>query len=245
MAGSVKAADRSSAPRHVAIIMDGNGRWARARGLPRTEGHKAGEEALVDTVDGALEAGLRWLTVYAFSTENWRRPPSEVRFLMNYNRDLLYRRREEFRSKGVRIRFIGRRSDRRLPRRLVAMADETEGLTQSCRKLNLTIALNYGGRAEVVDSVRQVAQLVHKGELEPDDVGERELRRFLYAPEMPDPDLVIRTSGEMRVSNFLLWQSAYAELVFTTVLWPDFRREHLWEAIEVFRQRARRFGAAD
>jgi undecaprenyl diphosphate synthase len=237
--------DRRRIPRHVAIIMDGNGRWARSRGLPRTEGHKAGEEALVDVVDGALECGLRYLTVYAFSTENWKRPPDEVRFLMNYNRDLLLRRREEFRSKGVRILFIGRRGDRRLPRKLVTLADETEVMTERCRKLTLTIALNYGGRAEVIDAVQQVAQRVAKGDLAPEKITERDVRSFLYAPQVPDPDLIVRTSGEMRISNFLLWEGAYSELVFTPVLWPDFRRQHLWDAIVEFQNRSRRFGGVE
>jgi undecaprenyl diphosphate synthase len=225
--------------------MDGNGRWAKSRGLPRTEGHKAGEQALVEAVDGALQCGLRYLTVYAFSTETWKRPAAEVRFLMNYNRDLLKRRREEFASKGVRIRFVGRRGDRRLPRRLVAMADETEAMTAARRKLTLTIALNYGGHAEVVDAVRELARLVEKGELAPDRITERDIRRHLYAPDLPDPDLIVRTSGEMRISNFLLWQGAYAELYFTPVLWPDFTRETLWEAIATFQRRSRRFGGIE
>jgi undecaprenyl diphosphate synthase len=234
--------DPEQLPRHVAIIMDGNGRWAKARNLPRTEGHKAGEEALVDVVDGALEIGLRYLTVYAFSTENWKRPADEVRFLMNYNRDLLLRRRDEFAAKGVRIRFIGRRNDRRLPRKLLALAEETEAMTADRRKLDLTIALNYGGRAEVVDSVRELAKLVEKGELSPDRISERDIRHHLYAPEVPDPDLLVRTSGEMRVSNFLLWEAAYAEFLFTDVLWPDFRREQLWDSIATSQGRSRRFG---
>ena len=237
--------DLDRVPAHVGVIMDGNGRWAKSRNLPRTKGHEAGEEALVDAVDGALEVGLRWLTVYAFSTENWRRPTAEVRFLMGYNRDLLRRRRDEFKAKGVRIRFIGRRSDRRLPRRLVAMAEEAEALTEAESRLNLTIALNYGGHAEVVDSVRHLARLVEKGELEPDKITEGHIRRHLYAPELPDPDVIVRTSGEMRISNFLLWQGAYAELVFMPVLWPDFRREHLWEAIATYQGRSRRFGGVE
>jgi undecaprenyl diphosphate synthase len=237
--------DRRRLPRHVALIMDGNGRWAKKRGLPRTAGHEAGEQALVDTVDGALEIGIRYMTVYAFSTENWRRPRDEVRFLMNYNRDLLLRRRGEFYEKGVQMRFIGRRTDRRLPRRLVTLADETEAMTADADKLTLTIALNYGGWAEVVDAVRATARLVEKGELEPEKIKEADIRRHLYAPDLPDPDLLIRTSGEQRISNFLLWQAAYAELLFTDVLWPDFRREHLWEAIAEFQRRSRRFGGVE
>src|SRR5438067_3234927 len=215
--------------------MDGNGRWAKARGLPRTAGHEAGEDALVDTVDGALEVGLKYLTVYAFSTENWRRPTDEVRFLMNYNRDLLTRRRDEFNEKGVRIRFIGRRSDRKLPRSVVRMAEEAEQLTIKNKKLNLTIALNYGGWAEVVDAVKKLNGRVD----------EKSIRSRLYAPELPDPDLIVRTSGEKRISNFLLWQGAYAELLFTDVLWPDFRRIDLFAAIAEYQRRSRRFGRVD
>ncbi len=229
--------DPKKLPKHVGVIMDGNGRWAKARGLPRTAGHEAGEDALVDTVDGALEIGLKYLTVYAFSTENWRRPPDEVRFLMNYNRELLTRRRDEFNEKGVRIRFIGRRNDRKLPRSVVRMAEEAEDLTVKNKKLNLTIALNYGGWAEVVDAVKQ---LPPKGKID-----EKAIRSRLYAPELPDPDLIVRTSGEKRISNFLLWQGAYAELLFTDVLWPDFRRDDLFAAIAEYQRRSRRFGAVD
>jgi undecaprenyl diphosphate synthase len=218
-------------PVHVAVVMDGNGRWAQKRGLPRTEGHAAGEEALFDTVDGALDLGLKWLTVYAFSTENWRRPADEVRFLMHFNESILERRRDELHERGVRIRFIGRR-DWRVPKRLVRQMDES---------LTLTIAFNYGGRAEIVDAVRQ---LVLDG-VRPDKVDEKAIRSRLYLPDMPDPDLMVRTSGEFRISNFLLWELAYSELVFTDVLWPDFRREHLFEAVREFQRRERRFGAID
>jgi undecaprenyl diphosphate synthase len=164
---------------------------------------------------------------------------------MNYNRDLLLRRRDEFHNKGVRIRFIGRRSDRRLPRRILSMVEEAESLTSANRRLTLTIALNYGGWAEIVDAVKELARLVEKGEVNPDRITERDIRRRLYAPELPDPDLIVRTSGEMRISNFLLWQGAYAELLFTDVLWPDFRRRHLWEAIGTYQQRSRRFGGVE
>lgn len=199
----------------------------------------------MEAVDGALECGLRYLTVYAFSTENWRRPASEVRFLMNYNRDLLRRRRDELLEKGVRVRFIGRRGDSRLPRKVVAMAEETEAMTAECDRMDLTIALNYGGRAEVIDAVREVAKLVEKGDLDPGRITEDDVRGHLYAPEVPDPDLIVRTSGEMRLSNFLLWEGAYSELIFTDVLWPDFSREHLWEAIATYQGRSRRFGAVE
>jgi undecaprenyl diphosphate synthase len=220
--------------------MDGNGRWATKRGLKRTEGHAAGEEALFDTVEGALELGLRWLTVYAFSTENWRRPVDEVRFLMNFNREILRRRRDDLHADGVRVRFMGRR-DWRVPRRLVAEQDETMALTARNRRLTLTFAFNYGGRAEIVDAVRAIAASgVAAGKID-----EKLISRHLYWPDMPEPDLVIRTSGEYRISNFLLWELAYSELVFTDVLWPDFRRHHLAEAIAEFQRRDRRFGGVE
>jgi len=226
--------------------MDGNGRWAKARGLPRTEGHRVGiGESVVDVVDGALEIGLRYLTLFAFSTENWRRPPTEVRFLMNFNQQWLLEQRENFKAKGVRVRFAGRRGDRRVPRKLVALAEETEAMTSRCRKLDLTIALNYGGWAEVVDSVKYLAKLVEQGELDPDKITEKHIRAHLYAPELPDPDLIVRTSGEKRLSNFLLWQGAYAELLFTDVLWPDFRKQNLFDAIEEYQSRSRRFGGVE
>jgi undecaprenyl diphosphate synthase len=227
-------------PAHVACVMDGNGRWAQKRGLERTEGHAAGEEALFDTVEGALDLGLRWLTVYAFSTENWRRPVDEVRFLMNFNESLLLRRRDELHERGVRMRFIGRR-DRRVPKRLLRRMDESSDLTAGNRRMTLTIAFNYGGRAEIVDAVRR---LVEDGVPAP-KITEQAIRRHFYDPEMPDPDLVIRTSGEFRISNFLLWELAYSELIFTEVLWPDFRREHLFEAVREFQRRDRRFGGLE
>ena len=232
--------DHHRMPRHVACVMDGNGRWATKRGLARTEGHRAGEEALFDAAQGALELGLSWFTVYAFSTENWRRPAEEVRFLMNFNERLLIRRRDELHEKGVRVRFAGR-TDWRVPRRVQRRMDEAVELTQRNRRLTLTFAFNYGGRAEIVDAVRA---LVAEG-VRPDRVDERAIRRHLYYPDMPDPDLVIRTSGEFRISNFLLWELAYSELVFSDVLWPDFRREHLFEAVREFQRRDRRFGGVE
>ena len=224
-------------PRHIACVMDGNGRWAERRGLPRTDGHAAGEEALVDTVDGALELGTEWLTVYAFSTENWRRPADEVRFLMGFNESLLLRRRDELHAKGVRVRFIGRR-DWRVPRRVLRRIDEAVELTRGNRRLTLTLAFNYGGRAEIIDAVRAMVEAGTPA----DKVTEERLRQHLYAPDMPDPDLVVRTSGEYRISNFLLWELAYSELVFTDVLWPDFRRQDLFDAVRDFQNRDRRYG---
>lgn len=228
-------------PKHVAIVMDGNGRWAKRRGLKRTEGHAAGEEALFDAVEGGLEVGLPWMTVYAFSTENWRRPVDEVRFLMRFNESLLLRRRDDLNERGVRVRFIGRRSGR-VPKRVLRHIEDTEALTAHNRRMTLTFAFNYGGRAELVDGVRAIAAEVAAGKIKPDKIDERTIARHLYAPDMPDPDLVVRTSGEFRISNYLVWEAAYSEFVFTDVLWPDFRRENLFAAIREFQQRERRFG---
>ncbi len=232
--------DRSNIPTHVACVMDGNGRWANARGLPRTEGHAAGEEALVDAIDGALALGIEWITMYAFSTENWRRPVDEVRYLMGFNESLLMRRRDELNAKGVRIRFAGRR-DWRVPRRVLKRMDEAAELTKANRRCTLTMAFNYGGRAEIIDAVKQ---MVASG-VKADKISEKELRKHLYWPDMPDPDLVVRTSGEHRVSNYLLWEIAYSELVFPDVLWPDFRRSDLYEAVVEFQRRERRYGGLE
>ena len=220
--------------------MDGNGRWATQRGLKRTEGHAAGEDALFDTVEGALELGLEWFTVYAFSTENWRRPLDEVRFLMNFNDGILQRHRDELHERGVRIRFVGRR-DRRVPRRVLRRIDESVALTEHNKRMTFTVAFSYGGRAEIIDAVRAI---VTAG-VPADKITEKTIRENLYEPKMPDPDMMIRTSGEYRISNFLLWQLAYSELVFTDVLWPDFRRENLFDAVREFQGRDRRFGAVE
>jgi undecaprenyl diphosphate synthase len=233
----VDGIDPNRVPVHVAAVMDGNGRWATQRGLKRTDGHAAGEEALFDAVEGALEIGVKWFTVYAFSTENWRRPADEVRFLMDFNESLLLRRRDELHDRDVRMRFIGRRG-RPVPRRINQRMDESVDLTKKNQTMTLTIAFNYGGRAEIVDAVRA---LVEEG-VKPRQVTEAAIRKHLYDPEMPDPDLWIRTSGEHRISNYLLWQIAYSELVFTDVLWPDFRREHLFQAVREYQNRDRRFG---
>ena len=233
----VPGIDGSRVPTHIACVMDGNGRWAQARGLPRTEGHAAGEEALFDTVEGALELGVKWLTVYAFSTENWKRPVDEVRYLMGFNESILVRHRDDMNSRGVRMQFIGRR-DWRVPKRLIRHMDASTELTRDNRRMTFTIAFNYGGRAEIVDAVRALAR---EG-VPPEKIDEKAIRRRLYNPEMPDPDLVVRTSGEFRISNFLLWELAYSELVFSDVLWPDFRREHLFDAVREYQARNRRFG---
>ncbi|QBI18619.1 di-trans,poly-cis-decaprenylcistransferase [Egibacter rhizosphaerae] len=233
--------DPERLPAHVGIIMDGNGRWAHERGEPRHVGHTAGEEALFDTVEGALEAGLGYLTVWAFSTDNWKRPREEVRFLMNFNRDLLQRRAGELDERRVRVRFVGRRG-RPVPRRLVQMMEDTEQRTAHHRRLTLQVAFNYGGRTELVDATRQLAAEVAAGRLRPDDIDEEAIAARLYEPDAPDVDLLLRTSGEQRLSNFQLWEAAYAELLFTDVLWPDFRRQDLFEAIAAFQGRDRRFG---
>jgi undecaprenyl diphosphate synthase len=229
--------DSRRVPEHVACVMDGNGRWAERRGLKRTEGHAAGEEALFDTVEGALDIGISWLTVYAFSTENWRRPRDEVRYLMDFNESILLRRRDELHERGVRMRFVGRH-DWRVPKRIIRRQQESIDLTRRNRTMTLTIAFNYGGRAEIVDAVRR---LVAEG-VPPDRISEESIAARLYDPEMPDPDLMVRTSGEHRISNYLLWQLAYSELVFVDTLWPDFRRAHLFEAVREYQRRTRRFG---
>ena len=229
--------DPTRIPRHIAAVMDGNGRWAQRRGLVRTEGHAAGEEALFDTVEGALDLGVNWLTVYAFSTENWKRPKDEVKYLMGFNESLLVRRRDELNDRGVRMRFLGRR-DWRVPKRLIRRMDESIDLTRNNTTMTLNIAFNYGGRAEIVDAVQQ---LIRDG-VSPDKVNEKAIAKRLYDPEMPDPELMVRTSGEFRTSNFLMWELAYSELVFTDVLWPDFRREHLFAAVQEYQNRDRRFG---
>lgn len=232
----------AAVPEHVAIVMDGNGRWANARGLTRIEGHRAGEASLLDVVAGALQIGVKYLTVYAFSTENWARSPEEVRFLMGFNREVLHRRRDQLNEWGVRIRWAGRSP--RLWSSVVKELQFAERLTAANDKLTLTMCVNYGGRNELTDAVRALAEQVAAGKLKPSGVTERSIRKHLYVPELPDVDLFLRSSGEQRTSNFLLWQSAYAELVFLDTLWPDFRRAHLWQAIQAYAARSRRFGGA-
>jgi undecaprenyl diphosphate synthase len=239
--GDEDGIDPGRVPAHVAIIMDGNGRWAAQRGLPRRAGHEAGEGALFDTVEGALDLGLRYLTVYAFSTENWRRPPSEVRFLMNFNRDLLVRRADDLDARQVRVRFLGRKV-RPIPAGLRRLMTATEVRTQHHDRLTLQVAFNYGGRAELVDMARTLAARAAAGELKPSDIDESTVAQHLYTRGAPDVDLLIRTSGEQRLSNYLPWQAAYAELVFTDVYWPDFGRAQLRAAVAEFQRRSRRFG---
>lgn len=236
--------DPARIPRHVGLILDGNGRWANARGLPRTAGHAAGEAALFDTVEGALEIGIDWLTAYTFSTENWSRSEEEVEFLMWFNEDLLTRRRDDLHAQGVRMLFAGDMEDPRIPDRNRKHMAEAAEMTASNTRLKLVFAFNYGSRREIVDAARSVAARVAAGDLDLDDIDEAILADSLYIPDMPDVDLVIRSSGEHRLSNFLLWQSAYAEFHFPGILWPDFDRHGLLDAIIDYQQRERRFGGA-
>lgn len=229
-------------PQHIAIVMDGNGRWANAKGLTRIEGHKAGEAALLDVVAGAIEAGVKYLTVYAFSTENWKRSPEEVKFLMGFNREVLRSRRDQLNAWGVRIRWAGRR-----PRLWLSVIDElraAEKLTSKNKTLTLTMCVNYGSRIEIVDAVNAMALDIEAGRLKPGAISEKTMQRYLNTNYLPDVDLFLRSSGEQRTSNFLLWQSAYAEFVFMDTLWPDFDRTSLWQAISHYQARNRRFGGA-
>ena len=229
-------------PRHVAIVMDGNGRWAKQRGLPRTAGHERGEASLLDVVEGAIEVGVRWLSAYAFSTENWKRSPDEVRFLMGFNRDVIRRRRDYMHEMGVRVRWAGRRP--RLWGSVVKELEAAEELTAGNDVLTLTMCVNYGGRAEIADAAKALALDVAAGRVDPLRIDERVFARYLDEPTMPDVDLFLRSSGEQRTSNFLPWQSAYAEMVFLDRLWPDFDRRDLWRAIEIYASRDRRYGGA-
>src|SRR6201996_5035352 len=233
---------RDLVPQHVAIVMDGDGRWAKQRGLPRTEGHKEGESSLLDVIMGAIELGIPYLSAYAFSTENWRRSPDEVRFLMGFNRDVIHRRRDLLNDMGVRIRWAGRR--RRLWRSVISELEEAERMSAGNSVLTLQFCVNYGGRAEIADAVSQIAADVAAGKLRPDKVNEKTISRYLYEPDIPDVDLFVRSSGEHRTSNFLLWQSHYAELVFLDTLWPVSDGPHLWQACEMSASRDRRYGGA-
>ena len=227
----------SAMPRHVAIVMDGNGRWAERQGLHRTAGHAAGEEALYRVVDAAIELGLEAITVYGFSTENWTRPQEEVNYLMGLPGEVVAKRMAELHRRNVRVVVAGRR-DSRVPESVLDHIDKAVARTAANTGLTFCIAFNYGGRAEITDAVRAI---LAKG-LSPEEVDEDAISAHLYVPELPDPDLVIRTSGEVRWSNFLLWQAAYAELVFVETLWPDFGREHLAAALDESARRERRFG---
>jgi undecaprenyl diphosphate synthase len=238
----VKAPKFDKVPKHIAIVMDGNGRWANKRGLPRVEGHRAGEAALLDVVAGAIEAGVSELTVFAFSTENWKRSPEEVRFLMGFNKDVLRSRRDQLNHWGVRIRWVGRRP--KLWASVIDELEQAEELTRRNKVLTLTMCVNYGSRIEIVDAVNQIALLASKKRIKPGSVTEKSFGKLLSTNPLGDVDLFIRSSGEKRISNFLLWQSAYAELVFSEVLWPDFGRRELWASIAEYSTRQRRFGTA-
>ena len=234
--------DARAVPRHVAIVMDGNGRWANGRGLTRVEGHKAGEASLLDVVAGAIQLGITHVSVYAFSTENWKRSPDEVRFLMGFNRDVLHRRRDQLNEWGVRVRWAGRKP--RLWASVIKELQFAEQLTAKNTVLTLTLCVNYGGRTEIADAVSRIAADVSSGAVRASSISEKLIQKYLYAPDLPDVDLFVRSSGEQRTSNFMLWQSAYAEMVFLDTLWPDFTREDLWKAVELYASRNRRFGGA-
>jgi undecaprenyl diphosphate synthase len=238
----IKVPKFSQVPKHIAIVMDGNGRWANKRGLPRVEGHKAGEAALLDVVAGAIEAGVSELSVFAFSTENWKRSPEEVRFLMGFNKEVLRDRRDQLNNWGVKVRWVGRRP--KLWASVIDELEEAERMTKKNKVLTLTMCVNYGSRIEIVDTVNEITHLVAEKKLKPGSITEKSFGKLLSTNPLKDVDLFVRSSGEKRMSNFLLWQSAYAELVFSEVLWPDFDRQELWRAIEQYSTRQRRFGAA-
>jgi len=229
-------------PQHVAIIMDGNGRWAKARGLPRIAGHRRGAEAARRAVTAAAELGIPYLTLFGFSSENWKRPTAEIHDLMALLRHYLYGEIAELHRSGVRLKVIGQLA--RLAPDIVGLIEHAEHLTRDNSKITLTIALSYGGRAEIVAAVQAIVAQVACGALAADKVDENCIARHLFTANIPDPDLLIRTSGEQRISNFLLWQCAYSELVFTKTLWPDFSRRDLEQAIDEFCDRERRYGAS-
>ena len=229
-------------PQHVAVVMDGNGRWANERGLPRTEGHRAGEAALLDVVAGAIEMGIPYVTAYAFSTENWKRSPSEVAFIMRFSTEVLQRQLGTLKTWGVRIRWAGRRP--KLWKSVIEELELCERETIDNTVCTLTMCVNYGGRAEIADAAAAIAADAAAGKLKPGSITEKTIQKYLDEPDLPDVDLFLRSSGEQRISNFLLWQSAYAEFVFMNVLWPDVDRRTLWEAVEEYARRDRRYGGA-
>ena len=245
MSLDLSSIDPQRVPRHVGLILDGNGRWANQRGLPRTAGHLAGEEALFDTVEGALEIGIKWVTAYTFSTENWSRSDEEVDFLMWFNEDLLTRRRDDLHVQGVRMHFAGDMDDPRIPDRNRKHMKDAEELTEGNDRLHLVFAFNYGSRREIAEASKRLAARAVLGEIEVGDITEESMAEELYVSGMPDVDLVIRSSGEHRLSNFMLWQSAYAEFYFPGILWPDFDRHALVDAVVEYQARERRFGAAE
>lgn len=229
-------------PQHIAIVMDGNGRWAKERGLPRTAGHQAGEKVLFDLVEAAIGFGVKEISAYAFSTENWKRSPEEVKFLMGYSREMLRSRRDCLNEMGVKIQWLGR--PQRLWKSVISELEEAQELTRKNKKLTLNMCVNYGGRAEIVDAATELARDVKRGKVKADSITEKTIEKYLYSPKMRDIDMFLRSSGEQRTSNFLPWQSTYAELVFMDVLWPDMTPALLWKAIEIYSARERRFGSA-
>ena len=237
----LSAQAKSSLPAHVAVIMDGNGRWAKQRNLPRIEGHRNGAESVRAVVRAAGEVGIKYLTLYAFSMENWTRPKEEVDTLMKYLDRYLRNEVGELQKNNVRLEVIGQIY--RLPEFVQEQLKKTIALLHKNKGLTLVLALSYGGRTEIVEAVRDIAAKVKQGKLDPEEITEQVLAQHLYTKGIPDPDLLIRTSGEMRVSNFLLWQISYAELVVTSTLWPDFRKSQFFEALEEYARRHRRFGA--
>ena len=230
-------------PTHIAIIMDGNGRWAQQRGLARLKGHEAGTQTVRHVMRYCREAGVRYLTLYAFSTENWARPPTEVLGLMSLLKNFLRDTEPEFHENQVRLRVIGRRND--LESVIVRELERVERETASYSRAHLILALSYSGRSELVQATRAIAEEVRRGTLRPDAIDESTISAHLYAPDVPDPDLIVRTSGEMRISNFLLWQGSYSEFYVTSVLWPDFREADFQAALEAYQQRKRRYGRVD
>lgn len=235
--------DKSNIPQHVAIIMDGNGRWAREKGLPRAEGHRRGIQRVEEIIKAAGEIGIKYLTLFAFSAENWKRPKSEVAMLMRALDNFLSHNIERLRKNNIRLAVIGRRQP--LPDYLWERLLQSQAATKDCNGLTVVLAFNYGGRAEIIDAVKKLAMAVLDKKINPDDISEEDFERFLYTAGIPDPDLLIRTSGELRISNFLLWQLSYAELYFPSLCWPDFKREDLEEAIAAYQGRVRRFGGIE
>lgn len=234
------SAKKIEIPHHIAVVMDGNGRWAKERGLPRTAGHEAGEKVLFQLVESAMEFGVKEMSAYAFSTENWKRTPEEVKFLMGYSRESLRNRRDRLNDLGVRIRWVGR--PQRLWKSVIQELTEAEELTKKNKKFTLNMCVNYGGRAEIIDAAAELARDVKRGKVKADSITEKTFEKYLYSPQMSDVDLFLRSSGEQRTSNFLPWQATYAEFVFMNVLWPDMTPKLLWKAIEEYSERDRRFG---
>jgi undecaprenyl diphosphate synthase len=229
-------------PEHIAIVMDGNGRWAKERGLPRTAGHEAGEKVLFDLIEAAIGFGVKEISAYAFSTENWKRTPEEVKFLMGYSRDVLRYRRDRLNELGVKVQWVGR--PQRLWKSVINELEEAQELTKKNKKLTLNMCVNYGGRAEIVEAAAELARDVKRGKVKADSITNKVFAKYLYSPKMRDVDLFLRSSGEQRTSNFLPWQSTYAEFIFMDVLWPDMTAAKLWQAIEEYSERDRRFGKA-